>query len=73
LDREFVTLEKSPTDKDCLTQIFRDLHTIRRNLGKLQEGVIDLQAFNQNRQIHIEIHDNGRSVIFHAIKNQALD
>jgi len=35
LDRQFVTLEKIPTDKDCLTQIFRDLHTIKGSCGFL--------------------------------------
>lgn len=45
----------------------------RRNLGKPEEGVIRLRAFNQSGQIHIEVQDDGRGVDLLAIKNKALE
>ena len=45
----------------------------RRDLGKPEEGVIRLRAFNQSGQIHIEVQDDGRGVNFQAIKNQAVN
>jgi two-component system chemotaxis sensor kinase CheA len=45
----------------------------RQHLGKPEEGVIRLRAFNQNGQIHIEIQDDGRSLDFQTIKSQAVD
>ncbi len=44
----------------------------RQNLGKQEEGVVKLKAFNQSGQIHIEVHDDGRSVDFQDIKDKAL-
>jgi two-component system, chemotaxis family, sensor kinase CheA len=35
LDRQFVALEKKPSDTNCLAEIFRDLHTIKGSCGLL--------------------------------------
>jgi len=35
LDRQFVVLEQNPSDKNCLAEIFRDLHTIKGSCGLL--------------------------------------
>lgn len=35
LDRDFVTLEEDPTNRECLTRIFRTIHTIKGTCGFL--------------------------------------
>jgi two-component system, chemotaxis family, sensor kinase CheA len=66
--------------QDPLMNIIRNsiMHGIelpeeRQSLGKTEEGIIRLRAYNQGGQIHIEVHDDGRGVDFLAIKNQAVD
>jgi two-component system chemotaxis sensor kinase CheA len=41
LDRDFVSLEQDPTDKDMLAQIFRYIHTIKGTCGFLAFGKLE--------------------------------
>lgn len=75
LDKSLITAIQDPVMNIIRNAIVHGIETPdeRQNLGKPEEGVIHLRAFNQNGQIHIEIRDDGRSVGFQTIKNQALD
>ncbi len=46
LDRQFVALEQNPSNKDCLTEIFRDLHTIKGSCGLL--GLTKLESITHS-------------------------
>lgn len=75
LDKSLITAIQDPVMNIIRNAIVHGIETPeeRQNQGKPEEGVIRLRAFNQNGQIHIEIRDDGRSVDFQTIKNQALD
>ena len=75
LDKSLITAIQDPLMNIIRNAIVHGIETAeeRRNLGKPEEGVIRLRAFNQSGQIHIEVQDDGRGVDFQAIKNKAVD
>ncbi len=75
LDKSLITAIQDPVMNIIRNAIVHGIETPeeRRRIGKPEEGVIRLLAFNQNGQIHIEIQDDGRSVDFQTIKNKAVD
>ena len=75
LDKSLITAIQDPLMNIIRNAIVHGIETAeeRRNLGKPEEGVIRLRAFNQSGQLHIEVQDNGRGVDFQAVKNKAMD
>ena len=75
LDKSLITAIQDPVMNIIRNAIAHGIETPeeRQRIGKPEEGVIRLRAFNQNGQIHIEIQDDGRSIDFQAIKNKAVD
>jgi two-component system, chemotaxis family, sensor kinase CheA len=75
LDKSLITAIQDPLMNIIRNAIVHGIETVeeRRNLGKPEEGVIRLRAFNQSGQLHIEVQDNGRGVDFQAVKNKAMD
>lgn len=75
LDKSLITAIQDPVMNIIRNAVAHGIETPeeRQRIGKPEEGVIRLRAFNQNGQIHIEIQDDGRSIDFQAIKNKAVD
>jgi two-component system, chemotaxis family, sensor kinase CheA len=75
LDKSLITAIQDPVMNIIRNAIVHGIETPeeRQRIGKPEEGVIRLRAFNQNGQIHIEIQDDGRSMDFQTIKNKAVD
>ncbi|MZH03646.1 MAG: chemotaxis protein CheA, partial [Nitrospinae bacterium] len=74
LDKSLISAIQDPVMKIIRNAIVHGIETPeeRRSMGKSEEGVIKLQALNQNGQIHIDIQDDGRSLNIQAIRNQAV-
>ena len=74
LDKSLISAIQDPVMKIIRNAIAHGIETPeqRRNMGKPEEGIIKLKALNQNGQIHIDIQDDGRSLDFLAIRNQAV-
>lgn len=75
LDKSLITAIQDPLMNIIRNAIVHGIETPqeRRSRGKPEEGVIRLRAFNRSGQIHIEIHDDGRSVDIQALKNLAVN
>ncbi len=75
LDKSLITAIQDPVMNIIRNAIVHGIEPPeeRQRIGKPEEGVIRLLAFNKNGQIHIEIQDDGRSVDFQTIKNNAVD
>ena len=75
LDKSLITAIQDPLMNIIRNAIIHGIETAeeRLSLGKPEEGVIRLRAFNQSGQIHIEVQDDGRGVDFQDIKTKALD
>ncbi len=75
LDKSLITAIQDPLMNIIRNAIVHGIETPeeRRNLGKPEEGVIRLRAFNQSGQIHIEVQDDGRGVNFQAVKTQVVN
>ena len=75
LDKSLISAIQDPVMNVIRNAIVHGIETPeeRRNKGKPEEGVILLKAFNENGQIHIDIQDDGRSLDFQTIKNQAVN
>ncbi len=75
LDKSLITAIQDPLMNIIRNSIAHGIEAPeeRRSLGKPEEGVIRLRAFNQNGQIHIEVQDDGRGVDFQAAIKQAVD
>ena len=65
--------------KDPLTHILRNAidhgiekPEVRKQLGKEEEGCINLQAYHECGQVIIEISDNGHGVNLNAVKEKAV-
>ncbi|PIP71730.1 MAG: histidine kinase [Nitrospinae bacterium CG22_combo_CG10-13_8_21_14_all_47_10] len=75
LDKSLITAIQDPIMNIIRNAIAHGIETPeeRRKLGKPEEGVIRLRAFNQSGQIHIEVQDDGRGVDLQAVKKKAVD
>ncbi len=75
LDKSLIGAIQDPVMNIIRNAIVHGIETPeeRQLAGKPEEGVIWLRASNQNGQIHLEIQDDGRSLDFHSIKNQAVN
>jgi two-component system chemotaxis sensor kinase CheA len=75
LDKSLISAIQDPVMNIIRNAIEHGIETPeeRQSIGKPEEGVIRLQAFNQNGQIHLEIQDDGRSLDFQTIKSHAVD
>ena len=65
LEKNLLALEKNSDDKELISSIFRDIHTIKGNAGfigieEIEKGCIDLEEFlykikNEKRQINSDV------------------
>ncbi|MBT5029601.1 MAG: histidine kinase [Nitrospina sp.] len=74
LDKSLIMAIQDPLMNIIRNAITHGIETAeeRLSLGKPEEGVIKLRAFNQSGQIHIEVQDDGRGINFLDVKNKAL-
>lgn len=77
-----VLVDKAIAEKlyDPLLQLVRnsfdhgiELPNIRRERGKLEQGIIEIRAYNQGSQTVIEIHDDGQGLNLEKIRTRAIE
>ena len=75
LDKSLITAIQDPLMNIIRNSIIHGIETPeeRREIGKPEEGVIQLRAKNQNGQIHIEVQDDGRGINFEEARSQAVN